>query len=123
MFEMVTVFCDWLASIRAAGNRFEWEKGQTQMKHEVREIWNGFQAKRLQQYVAISPTMLACVCKGVASTGRIVRVVSSLHSTSSLGLFSQINKLTKYQERKYSYCLFSLLNRKIQQTKLRLALA
>ena len=44
----VTLFSAWLASIGAAGNRFEWETGQTQfsgqMKHKVKEIWSGLQA-------------------------------------------------------------------------------
>ena len=43
----MTLFCDWLSCVRTAENRFEWETRQTQfsgqIKHKVRDIWNGFQ--------------------------------------------------------------------------------
>ena len=42
MSGMVTLFCDWLVSVRAAGNRIEWERDQTQFSEQMKHTAQKF---------------------------------------------------------------------------------
>ena len=41
LFKTVTHICDWLGSVSAAGNRFEWETSQTQSSEQMKHAAQG----------------------------------------------------------------------------------